>query len=243
MNNNNTSKEDRFNKIFSAFVMVGMLVTVIIASALKFSNPEVSKFMLLLSAFGAVMGVVSTVLSANGIIWTFLFGLIDVLIYSFNLFEQTPVPISTLLLHIFYFIPMEFIGFVQWRKRGADSKTQVHARHLTGRGWALTGALFVVVYAAAFALSYLMASRTGHFDISRIVLDGVMTTANIVALVLMSMAYMEQWYLWVIVNISSIIYWAIDPSSGGSMVYLIKYIFYFINSINGIRIWLKLCRE
>lgn len=242
--------EDRFNKIFNAFILIGMLVAVIASSALKFSDPEVSRFMLLLSAFGAIMGVLSTVLSANGIIWTFLFGLIDVLIYSFNLSQQTPLPISTLLLHVGYFIPMEFIGFYKWRKRGATGKVQVKAQHLSRKGWLLSGLLFVAVFALSFALSYYAAGRsaaTADVNLPKVALDALMTTSNIVALVLMSMAYMEQWYLWTMVNISSVIFWTItlvtQPEEAASVVYLSKYVFYFINGINGIRIWSKLCEK
>lgn len=240
--------EDRFNHVFNAFILIGMLVAVIAASALKFSDPEVSRFMLLLSAFGAIMGVVSTVLSANGIIWTFLFGLVDVLIYSFNLSQQTPLPISTLLLHVCYFIPMEFIGFYKWRKRGATGKVQVRSRHLDRKGWLLSALLFAVVFALAFALSHFAAGRGGAaVNLPKVALDALMTTANIVALVLMSMAYMEQWYLWTMVNVSSVIFWTVilisQPEEAASIVYLTKYVFYFINGINGIRIWSKLCSD
>lgn len=240
--------EDRFNKFFSAFILIGMAVAVVASSALRFSDPDVSRALLILSAFGALMGVVSTVLSANGIIWTFLFGLVDVVIYSFNLSQQTPLPISTLLLHVCYFIPMEFIGFFKWRKRGASGKSQVRARHLDGKGWRLSALLFVAVFALSFALSYFTSGRGGSGEsaaMSKVALDAVMTTSNIVALVLMSMAYMEQWYLWTLVNISSVIFWTItlvnQPNEAASVVYLVKYVFYFINGLNGIRIWSKLC--
>lgn len=245
-----TFNEDRFNKVFSAFILIGMAVAVIASSALRFSDPGVSRGLLALSAFGALMGVISTVLSANGIIWTFLFGLVDVLIYSFNLSQQIPIPISTLLLHVCYFIPMEFIGFFKWRKRLADGKSQVRPRHLDSKGWLLSALLFAAVFALSFTLSYLAAGRSGGGEaaaMSKVALDALMTTSNIVALVLMSMAYMEQWYLWTLVNISSVIFWTVtlvnQPDGAASVVYLVKYVFYFINGLNGIRIWSKLCSD
>ena len=77
--------------------------------------------------------------------------------------------------------------------------------------------------------------------------DSAVTTANIVALVLMAMAYLDQWYLWTLVNITSIVLWIIVLGSGeGSsytVVQLIKYSFYLLNGLNAIRIWLKLSQK
>lgn len=240
--------EAKFNKWFNAFILTGMMVTVGFITAFKFSDPSISRFMLVLAAVGAIMGVISTVTAANGIIWTFVFGLIDVCIYSFNLMQQQPVPISTLLLHVCYFIPMEFIGFFQWRKHGANAHNQVKTRRLDAKGWFLTVLLFLAVFAASFGISWFFTLKSGaEGDIWKFILDALMTTTNIVALVLMAMVYMEQWYLWTLVNISSIVFWAVtiagNPVDGGSVVYLVKYIFYLINGLNGIRIWLKLSKD
>lgn len=241
--------EKTFNKLFNSFILIGMSISVLICSYLKLSRGEGNTALLVLSAVGALAGVVSTVLSASGNIYTFVFGLIDVLIYSYALYDSgNPL---TFCLHAFYFLPMEFVGFFMWKKRGAGSKSAVKARRLKGAGqWLKVIGLFIVVYAACFALSWLAATK-GWANIelnpSKIALDAMMTTTNVVALVLMSLAYYEQWYLWLLVNVSSIITWAFilkeDPQSTYSIVYLIKYIFYLLNSINGIRIWLNLSKE
>jgi len=235
-------KEKTFNKLFNWFILGGMLITVGISIFFKFQNPEANRLLLVVSGVGALCGVASTVLSANGIIWTFVFGLIDVLIYSYGLYDNGAW--STLLLHVGYFVPMEFIGFFQWRKRGAKGDSPVKAQRMEGKHWVSTAILFVLVFAASFGISYLITTKAGgEPHLSETVLDAMVTTANIVALVLMTMAYMEQWYLWTLVNISSVILWTItlckDPSSY-TVVYLVKYVFYLINGINGIRIWLKL---
>lgn len=241
--------EKTFNKLFNSFIIIGMSLSVLVGSYLKLRQGEGNTALLILSAVGALAGVISTVLSASGNIYSFVFGLIDVTIYAYALYDSgNPL---TFCLHAFYFIPMEFVGFFMWRKRGAGAKSAVKARRLKGVGqWLKVFALLIVVFAACFALSCFATSRgwiNGGQDTSKIALDALMTTANIVALVLMSLAYYEQWYLWTLVNISSIITWSLilkdDPQSTYSIVYLIKYIFYFLNAINGIRIWLKLSKE
>ena len=58
---------------------------------------------------------------------------------------------------------------------------------------------------------------------------------------------MEQWYIWTLVNLSNIALWSVNlattPDSAYTVVMLIKYVFYLINGLNAIRIWLKLSRK
>lgn len=239
-------KEQTFNKWFSVFILAGMTVCVILSCIFKMQEPDARKWLLVISAFGALMGVASTVLSANGSIWTFLFGLIDVCIYSYILFDSK-MP-SQFLLHVGYFIPMEFIGFFQWRKRGADGKKAVKAQRLKASKWWLYILLFIGVLAVTFGVSwFILGKGEGEVKLSKALLDATVTTANIVALVMMAFAYMEQWYLWTLVNLSSVILWTItllsEPQAGYAVIPLVKYSFYFINGINGIRIWLALSKE
>lgn len=238
--------EKKFNKLFSIFIMAGMAVCVVLSCIGKMQEPDARRVLLVVSAFGALMGVVSTVLSANGSIWNFLFGLIDVSIYSYILFDSK-MP-AQLLLHVAYILPMEFVGFFQWRKRGADARKSVKAQRLDGKGWLRYSLLFLAVFAATFGISWFILSKGAQdFNMSKAVLDALVTTANIVALVMMAFAYMEQWYIWTIVNLSSVILWTAtlisDPQAGYAVIPLVKYAFYFINGLNGIRIWLKLSKK
>ena len=234
--------DSKFNKWFNAFLLVGMIACVTVACVMNLNKPDARVTLTVLSSVGALMGVISVVLSANGNILTFVFGLVDVLIYSYTLLDQN-VPM-TLGLHVLYFLPMEFIGFFGWRKRGATAKKAVQARRLTPKGWLNVIALFVMVYGAVLAVAWLIARYQGSIVWAKMSFDTAVTTANIVALVLMAKAYMDQWYLWLLVNITSIILWIIVLSSGDgseyTVVQLIKYSFYLLNGLNAIRIWLKL---
>ena len=74
--------DKKFNKIFSTTLLTLMVVVIAITTAFKLQDPQARTVMLLLAAFGSVMGVASTVLSANGLLWTFLFGVLDVTLGS-----------------------------------------------------------------------------------------------------------------------------------------------------------------
>lgn len=239
-------KEKTFNKIFNYFILGGMALCVILATASKIKQPDARVTMLILTAFGALMGVASTVLAANGNILNFIFGLIDVCIYSYALYDSK-MP-AQFLLHVLYFIPMEFVGIFQWRKRGAAGNSKVKAQRIKGKKWIWYSLLFAAVYAAAFALSWFVLRSQGESAVwSKISLDALVTTANIVALVMMAFAYMEQWFIWTIVNLASVCIWsytlASSPEAGYAIIPLVKYFFYFLNGLNGIRIWWGLSKE
>lgn len=236
-------KEEIFNRLFNIFILVGMTVCVILSTAIKMQDEGARTVLLAVSAFGALMGVASTVLAANGSIWNFLFGLLDVCIYSYILYDSH-MP-SQFLLHVLYFVPMEFVGFFQWRGRGAGKEDKVKPRRMDSKKRMLFALLFVAVFVASAAISWFSLSHSGtDFTMGKVSMDALATTANIVALVMMAFAYMEQWYLWTVVNIASIILWTVtlftSPEAGYAIIPVVKYSFYLINGLNGIRVWRKL---
>lgn len=237
--------QNKFNKIFSAVILIGMSVCVVLSCIGKMQVPGARHALLIISAFGALMGVASTVLSANGSIWNFLFGVLDVSIYSYILYDSGMT--SQFLLHVLYILPMEFVGLWKWRKRGASGHSQVRAQRMNGRNWIKYALLFAGVLVASFCLDYFVAGHaSAEINFQKMGLDAVITTANIVALAMMAFAYYEQWYLWTIVNLSSVVIWSItlagNPDAGYAIIPLVKYSFYFINGINGLRIWYGLSK-
>ena len=74
--------------------------------------------------------------------------------------------------------------------------------------------------------------------------DSITTIVSIIAMLLMVNAYMEQWILWILVNLVSVFIWlqftiAHEPHAA---LMLIMWLFYTANSINGYRVWLKLSK-
>ena len=240
-----------FNFWFNMFILVGMATAVIIVNIFKLQDPEVQTMKQIIIALGAVMGVVNTVLSANGNIWTFLFGVIDVCICAFANLDSGNM--GQFLQHTLYFLPMQFVGFWQWRKRGADTKEKVKARRLTKKQWLYVVAAFVGGTALTFGILYwidaaqLKAGYITEIETDKILLDAAVVVLNILGQVLLSFAYADQWYIWNLVNVFSIMLWTnrllSEQASSYTVVMVIKYSFYLLNSINGLRIWLKLAKE
>ena len=75
---------EKFNQWFNVFILAGMTAVMIITTAIKLQASQTDQALLIVAAFGSLMGVLSTVCSANAKILTFLFGFFDVLAHSFS---------------------------------------------------------------------------------------------------------------------------------------------------------------
>ena len=241
--------DKKFNKIFSSVLMGAMVVAIAVTTAFKLQEPGARTALILIAALGSVMGVASTVLSANGLIWTFVFGILDVV---FCLIVDADNGIwGDFSMHLFYLLPMQFIGIWQWRKRGAEgAKTEVKARRLTGRQrWVVAAATLAGLAVIYGILLTIKLKTVAPEEVNRLQVfsDAARTTFNIAGQILMSLAFYEQWWLWALVNVASISLWGStmlsSEASSYTVVMFIKYCFYFVNSINGIRIWYRLSRE
>jgi nicotinamide mononucleotide transporter len=237
--------EKTFNKWFSAFILVGMAVVTVVVTAIKFRTADSGRAMLLISAFGSLMGVLCTVLVANGRILNFLFGILDVSIYGAMCLVGTRY--GNAALHLLYFLPMQFVGYFQWKKRGAHEEKKVQARRLSGKQWLLYGSIFLVgLVAAYFILAALDKTEAAGVVKWLVFLDAFSMMCNILGQYLLSTAYMEQWFFWIAVNVSTILMWVFtlrqNPDTAFASIYIVKYSFYLLNSLNGLRIWLKLSR-
>jgi len=244
-------KDSVFNKVFNLFILIGMFATVAVLNVVKFQDPSTRILWQIVASIGALTGVVNVVLSAKGSIWSYFFGLIDAVAMTAVTLESSlnnPNPMWGLFfLHAAFILPMQFVGIWQWRARGARSGKAVSPRRLTPSNWVIVGvslvALSLILY---YVLNFVGTRHTDGFN-AVILFDTLVVAMSIIAQVLMALAFSEQWYLWIIINILSVaLFWFKSKSSdidAYTVVYMVKYLFYFINSINGLRIWLKLSKE
>lgn len=196
-----------------------------------------------IGSLAGITGVLCVVLVAKGSIWNYVFGLVNVSLYAY--ISYTASLYGDAALNALYYLPMQFIGWWQWRKRGAavseseagSDGVQVKARRFTWIQRALLAAgCAVAVILCGFILR--------HFGDPQPFKDSTTTVLSIVAQALMALAFMEQWALWIITNIVSVVMWVVCVTRGEAHagVMVIMWIFYLMNSINGLRVWLKLSK-
>ena len=238
-------KEQTFNRWFNIFIVVGMIVASVIITVLEWGKSPDGNLLLLVAGIGSIMGVLCNVCSANGNILTFLFGFFDVSIYAAMCFIGTRY--GNAALYTLFFLPMQLIGFFQWRRRGADAQTQVTARRFSGRQWLMYSLLFL----AGSLIAYVILARfdkgaADSFIKVAVLCDAVSMVCNLLGQLLMTFAYMEQWYFWIGVNVFTIVMWAASldgPADSYALVLVVKYAFFLLKSLHGLRIWINLSRE
>lgn len=228
------------NKVLSLydwFLIVGVIASNVIYSVL-------SGDMDIVGSVASIAGVLCVVLVAKGNIWNYLFGIINVSMYAYISYKASLYGDAGL--NAFYYVPMQFIGWWQWRRRGAamsaseagDQGVQVKARRFT---WHQRILLALGCAAAVVACGYVLK----HFGDPQPFKDSATTVLSIVAQALMALAFMEQWILWIITNVISVVMWCICVARGEAhaAVMVIMWVFYLLNSLNGFRVWLRLSRD
>ena len=226
-------------KILSAydwFLIVGVIASNIIYSVL-------SGALDVIGSVAGIAGVLCVVLVAKGSIWNYLFGIVNVSMYAYISYKAALY--GDAVLNAFYYVPMQFVGWWQWRKRGAamsqaeagDRGVQVKARRFT---WEQRLMLGLGCAAAVIVGGYVLK----YFGDPQPFKDSATTVLSIVAQALMALAFMEQWALWIVTNIISVIMWCICVARGDAHagVMVIMWVFYLLKSLNGLRVWLRLSR-
>ena len=223
--------------IYDWFLIVGVIASNIIYSALS-GNVDI------VGSVAGVAGVLCVVLVAKGSIWNYLFGIINVSMYAYISYKAALYGDAAL--NALYYVPMQFIGWWQWRKRGAavseaeagGAGVQVKARRFS---WRQRAILALGCALGVVAVGYVLR----HFGDPQPFKDSATTVLSIVAQALMALAFMEQWALWIITNVISVVMWSICVVRGEAhaAVMVIMWVFYLLNSLNGFRVWLKLSRE
>jgi nicotinamide mononucleotide transporter len=227
------------NKVLTGydwFLIAGVIVTNIIYSALTGTMDVVG-------SIAGITGVLCVVLVAKGSIWNYAFGLVNVSLYAWISYKAALYGDAGL--NALYYLPMQFIGWWQWRKRGAamsESESagdgvQVKARRLD---WSQRVLLVLGCFAAVTAVGFLLK----YLGDPQPFKDSATTVLSVVAQALMALAFMEQWVLWIITNVISVIMWGVCVLRGEAHaeVMVIMWVFYLLNSINGFRVWLKLSK-
>lgn len=215
------------------------LISGVVACNVIYSIATASSGFDVLGFTAAVAGILCVVLAAKGSIWNYAFGIVQVSLYAYIAWKSTAY--GNAAVNALYYFPMQFIGWWQWSRRGAGTGTEagnaVESRRLSWKMRTLIAAgIAVVSVALAFVLK--------HFGAEQPWIDSFTTVLCIAAQALMTFAFVEQWWLWIVFNVFTVIMWSVFAAEGTehSVPTLIMYVFYLMNSVNGLVNWRRLER-
>ena len=199
------------------FLILGLLVQVL-TFVLMPDNP--------ISLVSGMLGICSVVLGAQGNILTFVFGFAQVATYTYLCcIERFYAEIA---INIYYFITMIY-GVYCWRNRLSNNSLQVQTRRLSIKliAW---GMLLIVLF--SWLTGWLLARFTND---PQPYMDAFTTVPAIAAQLLMVLAYREQWYLWLVVDVLAVVMWF----RAENYCMAAQYIFWCVNCIYGYIQWTR----
>jgi len=217
-------------KPFDWLLILGVISANIIYSVLENDFDVVG-------SLAGITGVVCVVLVAKGNILNYFFGLVNVALYAYVSFKAQLYGDAAL--NALYYLPMQFIGWYSWinRRESVDSVT-VEARRMSLMQRVWLGLFTVSTVSLTAWVLYL-------FRDPQPVKDAATTVLSVIAMFLMVRRFMEQWVLWVVTNIISVVMWVVALANGEahSALMIIMWVFYLANSLNGWVTWAKLSRS
>ena len=218
----------------------------------------------IIAAVAAILGVFCVVLGAKGSMANWIFGIVEAFLHIYICFCTHIY--GDFLQRLFYNLPMQFIGWKSWKKRRRHDDTgTIHTRYMTWsqRLWTLLVVVVSTVALGEFLIYFgpwmvdritsLFATmgwgevafktlKTDYDTHSQLWLDSFTTVMSIVTMFVSVKAFVEQWYMWLIINVAYIAMWLMSDSVFSFMT-VAKYSVYLINSFYGIYMWNKLSKN
>ena len=224
----------KFNKIntlstFDWFLIAGVIISNILHMLMTDSFD-------IMGSAAAITGVICVVLVARGNILNYIFGLINVSLYAIISYKAELY--GDAVLNALYYLPMQFIGWFMWMKnRESNESVTVVGKRFKNRE------RFILLLLSS-ALVLIAAAILDEFGDPQPLKDSATTVLSVIAMYLMVKTYMEQWVLWVTVNVISIVMWSFAFANGEdhSVLMVIMWLFYLANSVNGWRNWVRLTK-
>lgn len=216
---------------FDYFLIIGT-TAVSIASSLLGEGWDTLGFIV------AVTGIVNLVLCAKGNIWNYLFGIIYNAIYVYIAWKSRLFADSAI--YLLYYLPMQFVGWVQWKRNRYEESGAVNAVHLTRR----TAVVLVLAAAVLIPLFAWILSRPVIGD-SQPWLDSVTTVISILAMYMMVKAIAEQWYIWIVLDAAQVVKWTVATIRGEehAALMLVMFAFFLANAVYGLIQWNRLAKR
>ena len=181
----------------------------------------------------SVTGMLSVILVAKGKISNYYFGIINVVIYGFISYNSKYY--GEAMLNILYFLPMQIIGFMMWRRNNVniDESKEVKAERMTAKEiilWSVLSGIAVIVY------GIILKKLNNTLPMA----DSFTTVLSVTAMILMVKRYIEQWIVWIMIDIVAIYMWLFIKSDYNITI---MWIAYLVNAVYGLYNWTKLYRR
>jgi nicotinamide mononucleotide transporter len=185
----------------------------------------------------SITGMICVVLVAKGRISNYWFGIVNCIFYAYTAY--TWLLYGEVMLNMLYFLPMQFVGLMIWRRNATkENKDKVKIKFLSNYDRFLW--LCITAF-GVFGYKIILTALGGNLPL----IDSMSTVVSVIAMILMAKLYMEQWILWIVVDIVSVIMWFVIVFKQGSndIGILIMWSAYLVNAVYGLVNWIKMYND
>ena len=179
----------------------------------------------------SITGVICVILCGMGKVSNYFFGTINVILYAIVAWKAKYY--GDVMLNLLYYLPTNIIGWILWEKN-VDSKTHaVYKKRMTIKQDII---LAIVSVVSVFGYAYILKLLGGNLPI----VDSMSTVFSVIAQILMIKRFMEQWIIWIVVDVVSVIMWVFALfTDGASVAVLLMWSVFLINAIIMFVLWYK----
>ncbi|MDC9591095.1 nicotinamide riboside transporter PnuC [Xenorhabdus sp. XENO-10] len=207
-----------------------------------------------IEAIGTMAGLLCIWLASQEKIINYLFGLINVSLFAVIFFQIQLY--ASLILQIFFFAA-NIYGWYAWSRVNGQKQIELKIRWLNPKQMAIVAAISILAilimtfnidqifgYMAKMVVLALqgMGSNITMPELQPDAFpfwDSVMTVLSIVAMILMTRKHVENWLIWVIINVISVVIYYHQ----GVLAMSLQYIILTGIALNGARIWIKAAKH
>ena len=208
------------------------------AISLTFFDPTKPDWFNWVNVISAVSGILCVVLVAKRNILNFPIGIINAITYGYIAFVYNWN--GSMILNWFIFLPFQFIGWYYWKDHMSVDLTNVHTKYIKNNQFYI---IFVaLIIGITFDMMFLRSLPTyvSFINAQNIpILDSISTNFSIVATILMTYRYAEQWMLWIMIDVVTIIMWVYSYviDGNGALPVLVMWVAFLINAVYGYYMW------
>ncbi len=227
---------------FFVFTALTIIVSIIIPE--ETTNGISGTLLTVLYLFNVILGILCELLTSKQSKWSF-FIYIFVEILEITKFILLSAMFSSMIVSLFFWLPMHIISFISWHKHeDEDNKEVTVVRSL--KPWHAT-ILFAGVAIWTAGMGYIFAayapdSELFSNDATKVAvsyLDACVSALSIANGILLYFRFKENWMVWLAASILSIVVMALT----GLWVFIVLQLGYITNTIYGYLKWTKYIKE
>lgn len=217
-------------KKFSIFEWSMILAVIGFTTYFAITNKVDSLIYILIDALAAISGIICVVLCAKGKKSQYYWGFINILGYVIVAWLHKYY--GEVMLNAIYYLPLQFIGYYIWSKN-----INTKAGDVKGKKLSLKNSIILLISTGIGIVLYQY--LLNHLGGTHPLLDSASTIISIIANMLMVLRYREQWLLWIVIDIITVIMWF----KVQDYIMLTMWVVYLVNAFYGYYNWSKIIKE